>query len=147
MDARRRRALRECHSDLRTRIIVDNFLPRLHIGAGGFLTDVEYANIRESSGNVKQVDLLLDTLLNKEDKDFDHFCDVLAIEGRQAYSKELKAAAFGKRPQFSYHAHRVSRVATRIFDCFYMYTFCALLQVNAPRLHVPVMLSLVACHP
>lgn len=102
MDARRRRALRECHSDLRTRIIVNNFLPSLHIGAGGFLTDVEYSNIRESSGNVKQVDLLLDALLNKEDKDFDLFCAVLAKEGCQACSKALKAAAgFGKQPRFS----------------------------------------------
>ena len=96
MDARRRRALRQCHSNLRTGIIVNNFLPSLHIDTGGFLTDVEYASIRESSGNVNQVDLLLDALLNKEDKDFDHFCDVLAKEGRQAYSEELKAAAFGK---------------------------------------------------
>lgn len=105
MDARRKKAIRQCHSDLRTGIIVIHLLPSLHTDAGGFLTDVEDAAIKESSDNVKQVDQLINVLLNKEDKAFDYFCVVLEEEGYQAYSNSLKVAAgLGKRPQLSCYA-------------------------------------------
>ena len=100
MDVRRKTAIRKCHPKLRTGITVDNLLPHLHIDARGFLTDVEYATITESSGNnVKQVDQLVDVLLKKEDKDFDYFCAILEKEGYNACSKALKEAlrSSGKR--------------------------------------------------
>lgn len=99
MDARRKTAIRQCHSKLRTGIVVDNLLPHLHIGARGFLTDVEYATVRESSdSNVKQVDQLVDVLLKKEDKDFDYFCAILEKEGYKGCSKALEEALrSGKR--------------------------------------------------
>lgn len=95
MDGRRRTAIRQCHPSLRTGINVSQLLPRLHIGAGGFLTDVENANISDQQicGNVKQVDELIDVLLKKQNRDFDYFCDVLEKEGFEAVSKELKGAA------------------------------------------------------
>ena len=92
MDVRRKTAIRQCHPELRTGIVVNNLLPHLHIDARGFLTDVEYATIRESGSNVKQVDELVDVLLKKEDKDFDYFCAILEKEGYNACSKALKEA-------------------------------------------------------
>ena len=116
MDARRKKAIRQCHSDLRTGVIVIHLLPRLHIDAGGFLTDVEDATIKESSGNVKQVDKLIDVLLHKENKDFDYFCVVLEKEGCQACSNSLKVAAgIGKRPLL-YAPLRIQS-GPSIFDC------------------------------
>ena len=119
MDACRKKAIRQCHSDLRTGIIVINLLPRLHIDAGGFLTDVEDATIKESSGNVKQVDELINVLLNKEDKDFDYFCSVLEKEGCQACSNILKEAAdLGKRSQLSCYMRRFGSIQDLcIIDC------------------------------
>ena len=119
MDARRKKAIRQCHSDLRTGIIVIHLLPSLHIDAGGFLTDVEDATIKESSGNVKQVDKLIDVLLNKKDKAFDCFCSMLEEKGYQACSNSLKVAAgIGKRPQLSCYMRRFGSIQDlSIFDC------------------------------
>ena len=95
MDDRRRKAIRQCHLALRTGINVSQLLPRLHIDAGGFLTDVESTTISDQQicGKVKQVDELIDVLLKKQTKDFDYFCDVLENEGFKAVSKKLKGAA------------------------------------------------------
>ena len=102
MDDRRKKALRQYHTDLRTGIIVNHFLPKLHSDAGGFLTDVESGEIKKTSGNVAQVDELIDVLLTKENKDFDCFCDVLEKEGHQSLSNRLKAAAdLSKRPHLA----------------------------------------------
>ena len=95
MDDRRKKALRQYHSDLRTGIIVSYFLPKLHSDAGGFLTDVESDMIaaKKFSSNVEQVDELISVLLTKDSKDFDYFCDVLEKEGHQSLSNRLKVAA------------------------------------------------------
>ena len=95
MDDHRKRALRQCHSDLRTGITVSHFLPKLHNDAGGFLSDVEsdIVSDKKASGNVEQVDELISVLLKKENKDFDNFCDVLEKEGYRSCSDRLKVAA------------------------------------------------------
>lgn len=94
MDDRRKKALRQCHADLRTGITVTHILPKLHIDAGGFLTDEESTTIRDkkTAGNVEQVDELISVLVKKETKDFDYFCDVLK-KGYQSISNRLKVAA------------------------------------------------------
>ena len=98
MDAARKKALRQCHTDLRKGITVTNVLPSLHVHAGGFLTGVENDSIRKKRGHVKQVDELIDTLLKKESKDFDYFCTVLEKEGYKVSSDKLReAAGLGKR--------------------------------------------------
>ena len=45
------------------------------------LYSLEDATIKESSGNMRQVDQLINVLLHKENKDFDYFCVVLEKEG------------------------------------------------------------------
>ena len=101
MDESRKKALRKYHPDLRTGITVTHFLPRLHVDAGGFLTDVESDSIKQNRGNVEQVDELIDILVTKENKDFDYFCVVLK-EGYQLWSKRLEeAAGLGKQQQLS----------------------------------------------
>ena len=95
MDDHKKKALRQCHSELRTGIIVSHFLPDLHIHAGGFLTDVESESIaaKKASGNLEQVDELIGVLARKENKDFRYFCVVLEKHGCQAWSNKLKVAA------------------------------------------------------
>ena len=98
MDYYTKEALRQCHPYLRTVITVANILPTLHVDAGGFLNDVESDSIAKNAGNVDQVDDLVDTLLKKENKDFDYFCVVSEKEGCQACSNRLRGAAgLGKR--------------------------------------------------
>ena len=90
-----KKALRQCHLELRTGIIVSHFLPDLHSHAGGFLTDMEFAGVsaKKAMGNVDQVDELIDILLRKENKDFQYFCVILEKHGCQAWSNKLKVAA------------------------------------------------------
>ena len=95
MDKHKKKALRQCHPELRTGIVVSHFLPDLHSDAGGFLTDVESESIaaKKASGNLEQVDELIGVLARKENKDFRYFCDVLEKHGCQAWSNRLKVAA------------------------------------------------------
>ena len=89
MDAPMRKALRQCHQNLRTQITVTNFLPSLHIDAGGFLTDVVSVRIK-SKGNIKKVDELIDVLVKKENRDFEYFCIVLEKEGYAKAANKLR---------------------------------------------------------
>ena len=92
-----RKALRQCHQNLRTQITVTNFLPSLHVDAGGFLTDVESASIK-SKGNIEKVDELIDILVKKENRDFDYFCIVLEKEGYVKEANKLReVAGLGKQ--------------------------------------------------
>ena len=93
MDDYRKIALRQCHPDLRTSIIVRNCLPRLYRDAGGFLTDVEKATIIAKESDVFQVDELIEVLVKKENKDFDHFCVILEEDGHCTLSNRLKEVA------------------------------------------------------
>ena len=93
MEARRQAALRRYHPDLRTGIIVKNFLPDLHQDAGGFLTDVEFSIVGGRSGQVDKVDELIKILLTKDDKHFDAFCRVLSKQGYRTWSDRLRQAA------------------------------------------------------
>ena len=102
MDKTKRKALRRCHQDLRTHIIVNDFLPSLHVDADGFLKDLESGRIRKYTGNMEQVDELIDILVTKENKDFDHFCVVLEKEGYHVWSEKLmEAAGLSKWQQLS----------------------------------------------
>ena len=99
MDESRRKALRRCHQDLRTHITVNDFLPSLHVDADGFLTDLESGRIRKYTGNMEQVDELIEILVTKDNKGFDHFCVVLE-EGYHVWSEKLReVAGLGKRQQ------------------------------------------------
>lgn len=94
MDENRKRAIRQCHSDLRTGIIVLNFLPDLHKDAKGFLTDVEQARVESmSDDNVKQVDEVVKFLLTKENGHFDAFCTILERSGYTTCASMLKEKA------------------------------------------------------
>ena len=98
MNDARKNALRQCHPDLRTNIRVADFLPNLHVGAGGFLDDVQNDCIKKKKGYVRQVDELIDILLTKESEHFDYFCDVLKEKGYKVWSDKLReAAGLGKR--------------------------------------------------
>ena len=93
MDARRKGSIRQHHAELRTGIIVNNFLPSLHRDAGGFLTDVEMSTVSAKRGQVETVDELVRILLTKEDRDFDVFCRVLSANGSNHWSEKLRRTA------------------------------------------------------
>ena len=97
MNTSRRRALRQCHPDLRTCIRVNDLLPRLHVYAGGFLNDVENARVKGKE-IIEKVDELIDILVNKENRDFDYFCIVLEKEGYAKDANKLRElAGIGKQ--------------------------------------------------
>ena len=97
MDALRTKALRVFHQDLRTCIRVNDFLPRLHVHAGGFLNDVENARVKGKE-IIENVDELIDILVKKENRDFDYFCIVLEKEGYAKDANKLRElAGFGKQ--------------------------------------------------
>ena len=89
-----REALRHIHEELRTGILVKNILPSLR----PYLTEIEYSQVRDQTGNVAQVDELVDILLTKEDKHFDGFCRVCERNGYSPLARQLKEAA-GVRTQ------------------------------------------------
>lgn len=93
MEERRKAAVRQLHPDLRTGLLVRNFLPALHRDAGGFLTDVEISVVGEKSGQVDKVDELIKILLTKDNRDFDAFCRVLSGNGYSTWSERLRRAA------------------------------------------------------
>ena len=120
MDDSRRKALRRYHQGLRTNITVNDFLPSLHVDADGFLNDVESGRIRKHTGNMEQVDELIDILVKK---DFDHFCVVLE-EGYHVWSEKLReAAGLGKQPQ-------LSGMVTLVTVCF-LAMLCMIRFVNS----------------
>ena len=101
MDNSRRKALRWCHQDPRMHITFNDSLPSLHVDADGFLTDVESDKIRKHTGNIEQVDELIEMLATKDNKDFSHFCIVLE-EGYHVWSEKLReAAGLSKQHQLS----------------------------------------------
>ena len=89
MDEVRRLALIDNHQKLRTRLIVVNILPDLR----PYLTEVEYSQVESKSGNVAQVDELLEILLTKENRHFHGFCRVLEHNGYRHWAQQLRAAA------------------------------------------------------
>ena len=93
MDAAKKRAIRMHHQDLRTGVIVNNFLPSLHRDAGGFLTDFESQEVSSKTSNSSQIDELIQFLLTKEDKAFDLFCRILEKNDYQSWSEKLNSSA------------------------------------------------------
>ena len=89
-----REALGNIHQELRTGILVKNILPSLR----PYLTDIEYSQVRDQTGNVAQVDELVKILLTKENRHFNGFCRVCERNGYSHWARRLKEAA-GVRKQ------------------------------------------------
>ena len=94
MDEGRKQALRSIQHRLRTGMLVKNILPTLR----PYLTDIEYSQVRDQTGNVDQVDELVAILLTKENRHFDGLCRVLEHNEYQYWALQLKAAAGAHRP-------------------------------------------------
>ena len=95
MDESCQQALRDHHQKLRTGVIVVNVLPKLR----PYFTAEEYACVESQSGNVAQVDKLLEILLTKENRHFDGFCHVLEHNGYQNWAQQLLSSASGHRDE------------------------------------------------
>lgn len=91
MDNNKKRALRECHQELRTGILLRNFLPELR----PFLTDVEYSRIEDQNDNVGMVDMFIKILLTKDNRHFDGFCNVLQSNGHESLANRLLSTPQG----------------------------------------------------
>ena len=94
MDEGYKQALRHIHQELRTGILVKHILPALR----PYLTDIEYSQVQDQTGNVDQVDKLVDILLKKENRHFNGFCRVCERNGYSHWARRLKEAA-GVRTQ------------------------------------------------
>ena len=93
MDSPKKSALKDHHQDLRTGIIVANFLPEFR----QMLTDVEYSRIEDTTGNVSAVDELVKILLTKTGREFVRFCEILRANGYEHWAKKLEGRAQKQR--------------------------------------------------
>ena len=84
------RLLKKYHQDLRSGLLVDNFLPALR----PLLTDVEYLRVDGREDNVAKVDKLVEILLTKEDRHFERFCVVLEQNGYKDWAMRLREDAY-----------------------------------------------------
>ena len=80
-------SLSKHHQELRTGILIHNFLPALK---GLPLTDTEYAQISDKAGNVSQVDEMIAILHTKTRRHFDNFCSVLEENEYQHWARRLR---------------------------------------------------------
>lgn len=85
-------SLNKHHQELRTGIIVRNFLPELSQLP---LTEIECAQIRSKPDDVAQVDELIMILKTKTKEHFDRFCSVLDEYGYKHWAKKLRGEANG----------------------------------------------------
>ena len=85
-------SLSKHHQELRTGVIVRNFLPELHKLP---LTDVEFTQIQNKPDNVSQVDELITVLKTKTKEHFDKFCSVLEGSGYKHWAEKLRGELNG----------------------------------------------------
>ena len=81
-----RTSLKKHHNELRSGILIANFLPALRL----LLTDVEYIRIEEKEGRIDKVDELVKILLTKDESTFDGFCSILEKNGYRHWARILK---------------------------------------------------------
>ena len=86
MEDSKKDSLKQHQQELRTGVVVRNFLPALRM----LLTDVEYSRIKSHMDNVDMVDELIDILLTKENRHFDGFCAALQNNGYEYWADKLK---------------------------------------------------------
>ena len=78
---------------LESKLIVDNIKSRLHVDAGGFLTEVEMIGVFSGKTRVDHVRALLDVLKTKDNRAFGSFCTILEVQGYGHWSRELQMQA------------------------------------------------------
>lgn len=92
MEAQKKRALKECHQELRTGIIPANFWPACQ----KLFTDIECSRIASKTDKVDAVDEQVKILLTKTDREFDGFCEILNANGYEHWAKKLRESAQDK---------------------------------------------------
>lgn len=85
-EAQWKKSLNKHHQELRTGILVGNFLPALHNLP---LTEIEYSKIDGKTDNTSRVDALMRILLTKEQEHFNVFCTVLRKNGYAPWADRL----------------------------------------------------------
>ena len=86
MDDKRKGLLKKHHQDLRSGLLLDNFLPSLR----PLLTDVEYSRVRDKEDNVARVDEFIEILLTKDNSDFEGFCVALEVNGYKHWANTFR---------------------------------------------------------
>ena len=81
-----RGALMTYHTDLRSGLLIENFLPALR----PLLTTVEYSRVDGKEDNVAKVDELIRILVTKEYQHFEGFCTALADNGYKHWADKLR---------------------------------------------------------
>lgn len=148
MDDSKKSVLRQYHQELRTGVLVLNFLPTLH----PLLTEVEYQLIVDKQGNVAMVDELIATLLTKENKHFDGFCTALRKHGYPQWANKLQNMPQGDvntepspgdpsvnlepTPTLSPVASEGENIETGIYSSFEGMHACFLCMANLSKPHV-----------
>ena len=65
----------------------------LEIPAGGFMSRTEAQSVRAKTGDGQQMDLVIEILLGKSDKEFATFCQMLQKSYYQGWARELEVEA------------------------------------------------------
>ena len=81
-----RGALMTYHTDLRSDLLIENFLPALR----PLLTKVEYSRVDDKGDNAAKVDELIRILVTKENQHFEEFCTALANNGYKHWADKLR---------------------------------------------------------
>ena len=66
---------------------------RLEEAAGGFMSELEAATVREQPGNIQQMGKVIDILCGKSDKDFNTFLQMLRGSNDEVWAEELERKA------------------------------------------------------
>ena len=87
-------ALVSLRGNFKLRVLMETGLgDKLEMVAGGFMDELEAQTVREQSGNIKQMEKVIDILLGKADKDFATFLKMLRNSNNQAWAEELEKRA------------------------------------------------------
>ena len=65
----------------------------LERAAGGFMNRAEALSVKAKTGDMEQMEELINILLGKDDTAFHTFCDMLQRSNYEAWARELKSAA------------------------------------------------------
>ena len=89
-----RDALVSLQEDLKLNVLMDTGLNnRLEEAAGGFMNRFEAATVRQQSGNIEQMDKVIEILCGKSNKDFSTFLQMLRGSNNEVWAEELERKA------------------------------------------------------
>ena len=86
-------ALEASKGKLKLNVKLFQLVDMLHTAAGGFMNDAEVESVKAKTGDVQQIEQVIDILRGKGDKEFTTFCQMLQQSNCHVWAHELKSKA------------------------------------------------------